>query len=156
MRLVIIKLFIPTIIFISLIPLVVRADIYRWVDEKGRVQFSDSPNPNYGSQALVNKIDSLGNTTDIKQLQKSAKLLKQQRLKRESDAKKVLQSKRKQRLKNEKRIASKKRKKQACDNAKKNENLAFRQRSKSRNLSAMRKALARYEKKRMIRINKCQ
>lgn len=156
MRLVIIKLLIAYFIFILIPPLAVHADIYRWVDEKGRVQFSDSPNPNYGSQALVSKTDSLGSTTDIKQLQIDAKQLKQQRLKREGDTKKILQSKRKKRLKNEKRIATKKRKKQACDNARKKEDLAFRQRGKSRNLTAMRKALERYEKKRMIRINKCQ
>ena len=156
MRLVIIKLLIAYFIFILIPPLAAHADIYRWVDEKGRVQFSDSPNPNYDSQALVSKTDSLGSTTDIKQLQKDAKQLKQQRLQRESDAKKVLQSKRKKRLKNEKRIATKKRKKQACDNARKKEDLAFRQRGKSRNLTAMRKTLERYEKKRKIRINKCQ
>ena len=156
MRYVIKKILIAHIISILLLSLAVRADIYRWVDEKGRVQFSDSPNPNYGSQALVSKTDTLGNTTDIKLLQKAAKQLKQQRLKRESDTKKIAQSNRKKRLKNEKRIASKKKKKQACDNARKKENLAFRQRGKSRSLTAMRKALDRYEKKRMIRINKCQ
>ncbi len=156
MRHVLIKLLIVNIIFILLFPLAVRAEIYRWVDEKGRVQFSDSLNPNYGSQALVSKAGSTGNTTDIKQLQKTAKQLKQQRLKREGDTKKLLKSRRKKQLNNEKRIAKKKRKKDACDNARKKENLAFRQRSKSKNLTAMRKALDRYEKKRVIRINKCQ
>ncbi|OUS40029.1 hypothetical protein A9R00_08100 [Oleispira antarctica] len=156
MRHIIIKLVIVNILFIFFFPVVVHADIYRWVDEKGRVQFSDSPNPNYGSQALVGKIATPAKATDITQLQKTAKQLKRQRLKRESDAEKLFKDKRKKRLNNEKRIAKKKRKKEACDNARKKENLAFRQRSKSRNLTAMRKALDRYKKKRMIRINKCQ
>ncbi|MBL4797655.1 MAG: DUF4124 domain-containing protein [Oleispira sp.] len=135
------------------------AEIYRWVDEKGRVQFSDSPDPNYHSQALTSRVNTTNTAhsiTDIKSLQRTAKQLKRERLKREGQAKKIFQIRRQKRLKNEKIIAKKKKKKRACDNAQKKESLAFRQRSKSRNLTAMRKALEQYEKKRMIRINKCQ
>lgn len=134
---------------------IATAEIYRWVDEKGRVQFSDSPDPNYHSRVLTSKA-STTNTTDIKQLQRTAKKLKQERLRRERETKKTFQVNRQKRLNNEKIIAKIKKKKLACYNAKKKENLAFRQRSKSRNLAAMRKALDRYEKKRVIRINKCQ
>ena len=135
------------------------AEIYRWVDEKGRVQFSDSPDPNYHSQALTSRVNTAHTAhsiTDIKSLQRTAKKLKQERLKRERQAKKMFQLKRQKRLKNEKIIAKKKKKKLACDKARKKENLAFRQRTKSRNLTAMRKALERYEKKKVIRIKKCQ
>jgi hypothetical protein len=131
------------------------AEIYRWVDEKGRVQFSDSPDPNYHSQALASKNPSAIPPADIKSLQKKANKLKQDRLKRERDAEKLFKAQRQKRVRNEKRIAKKKKQKQACYNARKKEDLAFRQRSKSRNLTAMRKALERYEKKRVIRINKC-
>lgn len=135
------------------------AEIYRWVDEKGRVQFSDSPDPNYHSQALTSKANTTNTAhriSDIKLLQRTAKKLKQERLKREGQAKILFQVKRQKRLKNEKIIAKKKKRKLACNNAQKKENLAFRQRSKSRNLTAMRKALERYEKKKVIRIKKCQ
>ena len=135
------------------------AEIYRWVDEKGRVQFSDSPDPNYHSQALTSRVNTTNTAhsiTDIKSLQRTATKLKQERLKRERQAKKMFQLKRQKRLRNEKIIAKKKKKKLACDNAQKKENLAFRQRTKSRNLTAMRKALERYEKKKVIRIKKCQ
>ena len=149
----------PTLIFIlqlTFIPSLATAEVYRWVDDKGRVQFSDSPNPNYHSQAFANTPGSVNPSTDVQSLQKKAKQLKKDRLKRERGAAKVLKAKRQKRLKNEKRIAKIKKQKQACDIARKKENLAFRQRTKSRNLTAMRKALERYEKKRMIRIKRCQ
>jgi hypothetical protein len=132
------------------------AEIYRWVDAHGRVQFSDNPDPNYNSQALVNTASSVSSHIDIPLLQKKAQQLKQERLKRKRDTEKLFKNKRQKRLRNEKMIAKKKKKKQVCDNAQKKENLAFRQRSKSRSLDAMRKALARYEKKKVIRIKKCQ
>lgn len=141
------------LIFISSLS---TAEIYRWVDDKGRIQFSDSPNPNYNSQALANTSGSPEPVLDVSSLQRTARQLKQDRLKREKAAKKLAKAKRQKRLRNEKIIAKKKKKKQACDNAQKKENLAFRQRTKSRNLTAMRKALERYEKKRMIRIKRCQ
>jgi hypothetical protein len=132
------------------------AQIYRWVDDSGRVQFSDSPDPNYHSQVLTSTAHSVRPSIDVKLLQKKAKRLKQNRLKRESAAAKIFNAKRQKRLRNEKKIVKKKKQMQACYSAREKENLAFRQRSKSRNLTAMRKALGRYEKKKMIRINKCQ
>jgi len=132
------------------------AEIYRWLDDNGRVQFSDSPDPNYNSQALANTTTSVRPFVDIKLLQNKAKELKQDRLKRERIAEKLFTAQRQKRLRNEKVIANKKKREQACYNAQKKENLAFRQRSKGRKLVAMRKALDRYEKKREIRIKKCR
>lgn len=133
-----------------------NAEIYRWVDDQGRVQFSDSPNPNYQAQGLTGTIDRTGTPVDIKRLQSKAQQLKEQRLTREKKAAKRTKAKRQKQLRYEKKIAKAKKQKEACKNARIKEDLAFRQRSKSRSLTAMRKALERYEKKRMIRINRCQ
>ena len=143
-------------LFFLFLPCLSAAEIYRWVDNKGRIQFSDSPNPDYQTQALASSYKSVSASFDLQVLQKKAKQLKQDRLEREKAVKKAFNTKRQKRLRNERAIAKRNKKKQACDNAKKKENLAFRQRTKSRRLMAMRRALERYENKRLIRIKKCQ
>lgn len=138
------------------LPNSLNAEIYRWVDDQGRVQFSDSPNPNYQMHSLSVTTDSPANVVDIKRLQDKALELKKQRLRREKDAVKRTKAKRQKQRGYEKEIAKAKKQKEACKKARINEDLAFRQRGKSRGLTAMRKSLERYEKKRMIRVNRCQ
>lgn len=156
------RIIIKTLLLITLyLPLVIlsqssNAEIFRWVDEQGRVQFSDSPNPNYQMQSLSVKTDPQANVVDIKRLQDKALHLKKQRLSREKAAVKRTKAKRQKQLRYEKTIAKAKKQKEACKKARINEDLAFRQRGKSKGLTAMRKALERYEKKRMIRVNRCQ
>lgn len=135
---------------------VTSAEIYRWVDHQGRIQYSDSPGPDYHSQALAVTDEHAKKTVDVKSLQNKAEQLKQERLSREKEAGKRLKAKRKKRLRYEKKLAKAKKRKKECLIARKKEDLAFRQRSKSRSLTAMRKALERYEKKRMIRVRRCQ
>jgi hypothetical protein len=134
----------------------VHGEIYRWVDDNGRVQFSDYPKPNYDSQAITSGQHSVGDKPNLKELEKTAQQLKKDRLKREVAADKLIQEQRKKRIKREKAIAKKKKREEACEAAREKEYLAFKNRSKSRNLTAMRKALERYEKKRKLRIKKCQ
>lgn len=133
-----------------------QAEIYRYVDDQGRVQFSDNPNANYNVQAISSGVSTSRNEVDVEALESKAQQLKQNRLEREKHANKLIQQKRKARLKYQKALAKKKKKKEACELARKKENLAFRNRSKSRNLTAMRKALEQYEKKRKMRIKKCR
>lgn len=134
----------------------VYAEIYRWVDDDGRVQFSDYPKPNYDSQAISNGQHSIGGKPNLKELEQAAQQLKKSRLERKDAAEKLIQEKRRKRIKREAAIAKKKKRKADCEAAREKEYLAFKNRSKSRNLAAMRKALERYEKKRKLRIKKCQ
>ena len=143
-------------IFYTLTTSAAYGEIYRWVDEDGRVQFSDYPKPNYDSQAITSGQRSVGDKPNLKELEKTAQQLKRSRLKREVAADKLIQEKRKKRIKREKAIAKKKKREADCEAAREKEYLAFKNRSKSRNLTAMRKALERYEKKRKLRIKKCQ
>lgn len=144
-------------IFYTLITILpAYAEIYRWVDEDGRVQFSDYPKPDYDSQAITSGQRSVGDKPNLKELEKTAQKLKKSRLQREAAADKLIQEKRKKRIKREKAIAKKKKREADCEAAREKEYLAFKNRSKSRNLTAMRKALERYEKKRKLRIKKCQ
>jgi hypothetical protein len=133
-----------------------QAEIYRYVDDQGRVQFSDNPNSNYNVQAISSGVSTSRNEVDVEALESKAQQLKQNRLEREKHANKLIQKKRKARLKYQKALAKKKKKEEACELARIKENLAFRNRSKSRNLTAMRKALEQYEKKRKMRIKKCR
>lgn len=146
-----------------------HAEVFRWVDNQGRVQFSDIPN-------LVKKNDNLPNTKTVSQpsnqgadvighkkishkepkdLNAIAKKMKKERLMREK-AKKKREKKRKAKLKkHQKQLAAAKKKKLACKKAKENEDLAFRKRTQQQGLLKMRKALANYEKKREARRKKC-
>lgn len=148
--------FLAFYLYIGVLSSTSNAEIYRWVDDQGRVQFSDSPNPNYQAQSLTGTAVRENSPVDIKLLQGKAHKLKQERISREKETLKRVNAKRQKRLRYEKKIAKAKKQKEACKNARIKEDLAFRQRSKSRSLIAMRKALERYEKKRMIRINRCQ
>ena len=57
-----------------------QAEIYRYVDDQGRVQFSDNPNANYKVQAISSGVSTSRNDVDVEALESKAQQLKQNRL----------------------------------------------------------------------------
>jgi hypothetical protein len=146
------------------------AEIYQWVDSKGRPQFSDSPSEEYKSSgyaqstnnsstldsALTPNTAPSSRAKSAKQLESIAQAFKEDRLKRENERVKQERVRAAKNKKREKKLALAKKRKLACKKAKTREDLAFRKRTQRQGLMQMRKALANYEKKRDIRREKCK
>jgi hypothetical protein len=146
-----------------------QAEIYQWLDSNGRLQFSDTPPASFSNSPSNSPAATHVPSTDISEienssvssakrtenLQRIAKKLKKDRLKREKVRAKELRSRAKKDKKRKKKLAAAKKRKAACKKARTAEDLAFRQRTKRHGLNKMRKALANYEKKRQARQNKC-
>jgi hypothetical protein len=141
-----------------------HAEVFRWVDTQGRVQFSDVPNTKSAnikaaSQALKAKTDAVDHkkisNKEPKDLKAIAHKMKKERLAREKAKKKRDKNRQVKLKKHQKQLAAAKKKKLACKKAKEKEDLAFRKRTQQQGLLKMRKALANYEKKREARRKKC-
>ncbi len=133
----------------------VSAEIYKRVDAQGRTHFSDSSLTSYKSVGYQ-QVSTSSSKQNSDALEKVAKRLKKNRLKREGERKRSL-SKRKQKHKKQlKLLAAANKRKKACSVARQKEDKAFRQRTQRQSLTKMRKALANYEKKRELRQVKCQ
>jgi hypothetical protein len=132
--------------------LLAQAEVYRHVDAKGRLYFSDSPEADYRSRGYsTTRVQK----TDYKALEETAKRLKKDRLIRDSKRQKALAKSAKKRKKQQKLLAAAEKRKKACYLARKKEDAAFRNRTKRQSLTKMRNALSNYEKKREARIAKC-
>lgn len=159
------------VMFILISGLEAQAEIYKTVDENGRVHFSDSPintpttsssktlKEGYQAAGYSTGYDSSSSSvkkTDSKALEKIANDLKKDRLQRKKLRKKELAEAQKKRKLQKKKIAAEKKKKKACKVARSKEDKAFRKRSNAKNLSQAESALENYEKKRDIRRLKCR
>lgn len=146
------------------------SEIYHWVDAKGRQQFSDSPRESHSSEGYDSRVDhspshslkgygtfvkSSEKSQTPKELERIAKKIKKDRIKRERLRAKAKRLRVKKNKKREKQLAAAKKRKQACQTAKNKEDAAFRKRTQRQGLSQMRKALSNYEKRREIRREKC-
>ena len=146
-----------------------HAEIYRWVNSHGRVEFSDVPNTKAvttkavntktANQALKVKTDGVDqkkiSNKQPKDLKAIARKMKKERLAREKVKKKRERNRQIKLKKHKKQLVAAKKKKLACKKAKEKEDLAFRKRTQQQGLLSMRKALANYEKKRKTRLKKC-
>ncbi len=134
------------------------AEIYQWVDSQGRTQFSDSPIEDYNSAAYTRaaKIDPVTKASNSQNLEEIANDLKKNRLQREKLRKQQVKAWSKKNKKRKQALAAVNKRKEACNKAKKKEDLAFRQRTQRQDLNKMRKALANYEKRQKIRREKCK
>lgn len=136
-----------------------HAEIFKWVDNQGRVQFSDVPNTKAASQPLkqqthVTDHKKISNK-EPKDLNGIAQQMKNERLAREKAKKKREKTRKIKLKKHQKQLAAAKKKQLACKKAKQKEDVAFRKRTQQQGLLKMRKALANYEKKRAARRKKC-
>jgi hypothetical protein len=137
------------------------AEIYQWVDSHGRVQFSDSPSEEYHSAGYAHSADksvpsTISQSQTLKDLNNIAKELKKDRIKREKIRAKEKQDRINDNKKRKKQLAAIKNKKRACEKARVQQNIAFRERTQYQGLIQMRKALANYERKREVRQKKCR
>lgn len=141
-----------------------HAEIYRWVNSHGRVEFSDVPNTKAvntktANQVLKVKTDGVDqkkiSNKQPKDLKAIARKMKKERLAREKVKKKRERNRQIKLKKHKKQLVAAKKKKLACKKAKEKEDLAFRKRTQQQGLLSMRKALANYEKKRKTRLKKC-
>lgn len=141
------------------------ADVYQWVDSKGRTHFSDTPPDNslttkmMSSEDLQNSINSSDQgkkDQSIESLNQISKRMKRERLSREQETRRASKEKQRKYLKNERRLAKKEKKKRDCAAARRKQNLAFRQRTTRKSLSGMRRSLANYEQKKAIRDRVCK
>lgn len=138
-----------------------QAEVYKTIDENGRIHFSDRP---IKSKATLESYQSSGYSTskpkakavNNKALEDAAKQLKAERLQRQSQRKQEHKKLLKKRKQQKKIMAAAESKKKACGLAKKKEDLAFRKRSQAKNLKQSESAFSRYEKARDARIEKCR
>lgn len=167
------KILIPMALMVALSILITRqsltyAEVYKYVDTNGQVHFSDKPlgglsldsilvvGDSKKSEKLEAKSQSLSKqVNDPAALESIATELKANRVQREK--KRIRRAKIKsKRWKAQKKAAKdKKQKKKACQIARKQEESAFRNRTKKKNLKQMEGALVQYEKKRNLRKQKC-
>lgn len=153
------RVFISVLCLFLQIP--VQAEVYKTVDENGRIHFSDRP---IKSNAPLEGYQSSGYSTsqpkakivNNKALEDVAKQLKAERLQRQAERKQEHKKLLKKQKQQKKIMAAAEKKKKACRLAKKKEDLAFRKRVQTKNLKQSESALANYEKKRDARIAKCR
>ena len=136
-----------------------HAEIFKWVDNQGRVQFSDVPNTKAASQPLKQQTHVTDHKKIVnkepKDLNGIAQQMKKERLARDKAKKKRAKTRKIKLKKHQKQLAAAKKKQLACKKAKQKEDVAFRKRTQQQGLLQMRKALANYEKKRAARRKKC-
>ncbi|NRA25610.1 MAG: DUF4124 domain-containing protein [Oleispira sp.] len=146
-----------------------QAEIYQWLDTKGRIQFSDTLPRSLNSSLHPSADGYIPSTTYIhkkktnptsvakrvKDLENIATELKKDRLKREKIRVNELGEKARKNKIRKQQLALAKKRQLACDQARVKENLAFRQRTQRHSLSNMGKALANYERKRQALREKC-